>query len=78
MGIVLDSNEIKPKEFWKDVSELIRILSKYNYDVLVRYDDCGVYIIEYCVNPKMEFGNERFEKISEEEYEKLINNRFAA
>lgn len=62
-------------EFWKDVSDIMRILTKQNYDVLFRYEDCGIYIIEYAISPSMEYSDERFELITQDEYEKLINYR---
>lgn len=74
--MVLEINDYsKEEDFWNDVSNLIRILTKQNYDVLFRYEDCGVYIIEYAVNRSMEYGDERFELITQNEYEMLINYR---
>lgn len=74
--MVLNINDYADdSEFWKDVSDIMRVLTKQNYDVLFRYEDCGIYIVQYAVNPSMEYGDERFELISQSEYEKLINHR---
>lgn len=74
--MVLNINDYADdSEFWKDVSDIMRVLTKQNYDVLFRYEDCGIYIVQYAVNPSMEYGDERFELISQSEYEKLIERR---
>lgn len=63
-------------EFWRDVSNLIRIFTKQEYEVLFRYEDCDVFIIEAAYDPhKNDYGADRFMLVSAEEAEKILFER---
>lgn len=34
-------------DMWYDVRSVIAVLVKNNYEVLIRYEDAGIYILEY-------------------------------
>lgn len=42
------------EEFWNAVGEQAKILTKSHYVVIVRYEDCGVYAIDYIYSPREE------------------------
>ena len=63
-------------DFWVTVSQLIHILTEQDYQVLFRYDDCGVYVIEIAHDQhKYDFGSDRFMKVTAEEEEDILWNR---
>jgi len=64
-------NEI---EFWANINGMMRILTKAGYDVFFRYEDCGIYIIEYeYSNPELRDFNHEW--IREDEKEMLWSYR---
>ena len=63
-------------EFWTHVASLLDVLTKQDYNVLFRYEDVGVYVLEFAYDPrKAEFGSDRFMKVSAEEEERLFSER---
>lgn len=63
-------------EFWCEVAQLICILTKQEYQVLFRYEDCGVYVIDIAYDPhKEDFGDDRFMKVTAEEEEDILWKR---
>lgn len=57
---------------WKDISMMSRILVKQDYEVLIKYEDCDVYILEYAYNESLTgYGAERYKLVTQEEEEKI-------
>lgn len=76
--IVLVKNDYQEdSDFWEDISKLTDVLTKHGYDVLFKYDDVGVYTIDYAYNPEKnaEFGAERFMEITQQQQEKILAER---
>jgi hypothetical protein len=68
-SIALDKQGYKTEEeFDIALSKLIKILTKSNYDCLVKYEDMGIYVVEYCYNENALDGScDRFIPVSIEE-----------
>ena len=63
-------------EFWCAVAQLIRILTEQDYQVLFRYEDCGVYVIDIAHDQHKEYwGSDRFMKVTAEEEEDILWKR---
>jgi len=52
------------EEFWKAVSDALRVLTDNDNQVLLEYDDCGNYLVQY-IKPK--FGAGKFVMVTEED-----------
>ena len=65
----------KDSEFWQDVSKISDVLTKHGYDVLFKYDDVGVYYIQYNYNSYNDFGENRFMSVTEQEQQKILQER---
>lgn len=63
-------------EMYKEVSILTQILIKNDYEVLFRYEDCGIYVLEYCHSRFAELGTPSFEVCTLEELELLSEYRY--
>ena len=76
--IVLDRKKYdREEEFWIDVSKFMDLLTKNDYDVLFRYEDCDIYVLEIATDPRMEpeLGEDRFIKVTAEEEEQIELSR---
>ena len=58
-----------------DVGEMIRILVKNGYDCLFRYDDCGIYVLEY-QSRNYSLGADRFLTVTADEEEMILDMRY--
>lgn len=69
--------DITKEEMFKDISVLTEILTKYGYEVKIKYEDCNVYVLEYCYEHSYsdDFGCERFIYVTLDEEEKILNDR---
>lgn len=76
-SIVFSMDSYKTKEeFWKAVTDQLRLLTEQDYYALFRMDDCGIYVIEYEHNPYIEeWGYNRFMYVTSEEEDEVIFNR---
>ena len=46
--IAFDSKEAKTQtEMWADIAKMLEILIRNKYICVVRYEDCGIYLLEY-------------------------------
>ena len=63
-------------EMYKDVSDLTRILVTNDYEVLFRYEDCGIYVLEYCYSRDARLGTDCFETLTDDEQAMLQEYRF--
>lgn len=72
-SIALDKSNYKTEEeFDTALSKIITILTKSNYDCLVKYEGVNIYIIEYCYNENALDGScDRFVPVSIEELDLL-------
>lgn len=52
------------EDFWKAVTDALRVLTDNDNQVLFEYDDCGDYIVQY-VKPK--FGAGKFVMVNDED-----------
>lgn len=52
------------EDFWKAVTDALRVLTDNDNQVLFEYDDCGNYIVQY-VKPK--FGAGKFVMVNDED-----------
>jgi hypothetical protein len=57
-----------------DMSDMIYLLIKNGYECLVRYEDCGIYILEYRDSDRT-YGADRFMSVSAEEEEIIWDMR---
>lgn len=75
--IAFDREKYKTEaEFWDALVVVQRILIEQDYQVLLSYDDCDIYILEYAHNNNVEdWGDDRFMLVSLEEEEKIIAER---
>lgn len=75
--IAFDKEKYKTEaEFWDALMIVQRTLIEQDYQVLLGYDDCGIYILEYAHNNNVEdWGDDRFMLVSLEEEEKIITER---
>lgn len=63
-------------EFLADVISLIDFLTRMDYEVLVRFEDCGVYVLELAYDPhKIDCDDNRFMKVTADEERAIICNR---
>ena len=47
-SIAFDSRKYETQdEFWADVTMIMKTLVNQEYTVSIRYEDCGIYIVEY-------------------------------
>lgn len=75
--ITFDSHKYPDlNEMFKDVSAMMQTLIRNDYEVLFRYDDCNIYILEYCDSCHNYLGGDRFETVTEDEYEMLQDYRY--
>lgn len=44
-------------DFWKAIADQLRLLVENNYEIAFRYDDCGIYILEFDHDRRLGFGN---------------------
>lgn len=60
-------------EFWRGVSEITNNLLKGKYEVLIRYQDVGVYTISFAYDPfhTPDYGCDRFMLVSPDEEESI-------
>lgn len=72
-SIDLDKQNYKTEEeFFSALSKLIDVLTKANYDCLVKYEDLGIYVIQYCYNENALDGCcDRFVPVTVEEADKI-------
>lgn len=64
------------EEFWKAVSDQLRLLTDQDYYALFRKDDPEIYVIEYEHDPHVEeWGDNRFMYVTPEEEDEVIFNR---
>ena len=40
------------EEFWRSVSQWLKLITEQGYYALFRYEDCGVYVIEFDYDQK--------------------------
>lgn len=40
------------EEFWKSVSQWLKLITEQGYYALFRYEDCGMYVIEFDYDQK--------------------------
>ena len=76
--IVICNDKYKePEDFWIDVVKIIDTLTKQDYEVLFRYEDCGIYTVEFAYDPSVvpEFEAERFLKVTQDEEDKILFER---
>ena len=64
------------EEMFDDISVMTQILIKNEYEVLLRYEDCGIYVLEYCDSRDSRLGGDRFTTVTEDEYEVLQDYRY--
>ncbi len=63
-------------EFWFAIAQLIRFLTEQDYQVLFRYEDCGVYVIDIAHDQhKEDWGSDRFMKVTANEEEDILWKR---
>ena len=74
--ISFDKEKYKNEELmWADIVDVSRILIKQDYEVLIRYEDCGVYILEYAYDPDKVPGCDMFMVVTYEEADMIENLR---
>lgn len=75
--IAFDREKYKTEaEFWDALMVVQRILIEQDYQVLLSYDDCDIYILEYAHNNNIEYwGGDGFMLVSPEEQEKILAER---
>ena len=71
--IAFDLRKYESEEaMWKDISTMTKILIKQDYEVLIKYEDCDVYILEYAYNDSITgYGADRYKLVTQEEEEKI-------
>ena len=75
--ITFDSHKYPDlNEMFKDVSAVMQTLIRNDYEVLFRYDDCNIYVLEYCDSRDSRLGGEYFVTVNDEEYEMLQDYRY--
>lgn len=66
------------EEFELAIATLLLQLTKNDYEVLFKYEDCGIYVVDYCYNPYMpELVADRYMLVTSEEEEDLLVRREA-
>ena len=66
--IVFDRENYKSEEeFWSDIAQSLKILTKNNQICVFKYADVGIYILEHS-SDKLEFGGPTPIWMTEEEY----------
>lgn len=74
--ISFDSNKYPSLgQMFKEVNIMTQILIKNDYEVLFRYEDCGIYCLEYCYSRSEGLGTPSFEVCTPEEIELLCRYR---
>lgn len=58
-----------------EVGSVMSALVRNDYECLFRYEDCGIYILEFLDGDKS-LGADRFIVVSADEEEMIINSRF--
>lgn len=66
-----DDNDVM---LMSDIGDVMRILVKNGYECLVRYEDCGIYILEYR-DSNHTYGDDRFMSVSAKEEEIIWDMR---
>lgn len=76
MFTICRDNYNSDEDMWADIAIIARILTKNAREVLVRYEDCGVYIIEDTYDPHhTDYGTPRFAVITADEEDELLERR---
>ena len=70
--IVLSREEFE-EDLWNEVGETLRILTTAGYECQVYDDDFEIIVIRFNYAPRMGFGNETLEWLSETDREFLEN-----
>ena len=74
--ISFDSEKYENEELmWADIVNVSRILIRQNYEVLIRYEDCGVYILEYAYDPNELPGCDMFMCVTPDEADMIETHR---
>ena len=74
--IVLSREEFE-EDLWNEVGETLRILTTAGYECQVFDDDFEIIVIRFNYAPKMGFGNETLEWLSEEARDFLEKDYFS-
>lgn len=62
----------------ENAMKVAKTLIEQDYQVMVQYDDCDIYIVAYAYNGAYEYGSARFALISDEEEDMVLEARSAA
>lgn len=74
--ISLDSNKYDSmEEFFEDISTLMRILTKNEYQCAFKYDDAGIYILEFD-NDNPTYGSPNIYWLDEEQLDCLYSSKY--
>lgn len=60
------------EEFWADISKTIQILTTNSYDIQFRYEDCGIYVLNYDY-VSTDLAHDKLIWLSMDEYEDFIS-----
>lgn len=73
-SIAMRVSDYETKEdFWKAVIDFVRLLTEAKYEVAFRYEDCGVYVLEFDNDRSEGYGNSIVRWLDAEEYEIAAN-----
>ena len=74
--ISFDSEKYKNDDLmWDDIFSVSKVLIKQDYQVLIRYEDCGVYILEYAYEPNKLPGCDMFMCVTPDEADMIDMHR---
>lgn len=78
-SIAFDRSKYKSDEEFKlAIATLLLQLTKNEYEVLFRYEDCGIYIVDYCYDSYIPgLGADRYMLVTSEEESELLAKREA-
>lgn len=62
----------------ENAMKVAKTLIEQDYQVMVQYDDCDIYVVAYAYNRAYEYGSARFALISDEEEDMILEARNAA
>ena len=70
--VFIEDNYSNKQELMADIIKTVESLMKNKYMCLVRFEDAGIYVVDYCYDPlHTDFGSDRFVYMTAEEHDDL-------
>ena len=75
--VVVDREKYKSEEeLWKAIASVCKVLLENENQLLLTYEDPGIYCVDYAHDPQYEeWGSNRFMYVTADESEIILNRR---